>query len=99
MLIETAYKEEKFNKCVNGIEVLLMGGFTLFLPYILQIFTSEFIRALIISGIVIFVYYFIKSIIVFFINRSKYIRAKDDVSKENEENNAEFEEDDDDIDD
>lgn len=95
MLIESSYKEEKINKCINGIETLIMGIFTLFLPYILQIYTTQYIRSLKISGSIVFVYYLVKSIIVYISNRNKYIRAKDDISKDDGEK-SELEEDDDD---
>ena len=65
----------------------------------LQKYTSNFIKALITSGVVIFLYYVIKSIVVFFVNRSKFIRAKEDVSKDNEDRSYDFDEEDDDIDD
>ena len=99
IFIEMAYREQKMTKGVNGVEILVMGVFTLFLPYILQIYTGEFVKSLIIAGIVIGVYYIVKSITVFFMNRSKFIRAKDDVSKEKESDDSDLEEDDDDIDD
>ena len=69
-----------------------MGIFTLFLPYILQIYTTQYIKSLKISGSIVFVYYLVKSIIVYISNRNKYIRSKDDISKDDGEN-SELEED------
>ena len=92
MLIESSYKEEKINKCINGIETLIMGIFTLFLPYILQIYTTQYIKSLKISGSIVFVYYLVKSIIVYISNRNKYIRSKDDILKDDGEK-SELEED------
>lgn len=86
MLIETAYKEDKASKCINGIETLLVGIFTLVLPFILQTYTENYIKALSIAGITILVYYIIKSVIVFFLNKRDVLRDKDDVAKEKDEN-------------
>ena len=92
MLIETAYKEDKGTKAINGIETLIMGVLTLTLPYVLQKYTDYYIKTLLISGIVILVYV-IKSIVVFFLRKRDAIRDKDDVAKENEDDD-EIEEDD-----
>lgn len=89
MLIETAYKEDNVNKGINGIEALLMAIYTVILPYVLQKYTENFINVLCITGIVTSVYYIIKSIIVFFINKRDMIRNKDDVAKEKDENDLE----------
>lgn len=90
--IESSYKKEKINNCINGIETLIMGIFTLFLPYILQIYTTQYVKLLKISGSIVFVYYLVKSIIVYISNRNKYIRAKDDILKDDREK-SELEED------
>lgn len=90
--IESSYKKEKINNCINGIETLIMGIFTLFLPYILQIYTTQYVKLLKISGSIVFVYYLVKSIIVYISNRNKYIRAKDDILKDDGEK-SELEED------
>lgn len=90
--IESSYKKEKINNCINGIETLIMGIFTLFLPYILQIYTTQYVKLLKISGSIVFVYYLVKSIIVYISNRNKYIRSKDDISKDDGEK-SELEED------
>lgn len=96
MLIETAYKEDKVTKCINGIEALGMGILALVLPYILQMYTDSFKKVISIAGISILVYYFIKSIIVFFINKRQMRIAKDDISKEKDDNEIEGDEEDDD---
>ena len=90
--IESSYKKEKINNCINGIETLIMGIFTLFLPYILQIYTTQYVKLLKISGSIVFVYYLVKSIIVYISNRNKYIRSKDDILKDDGEK-SELEED------
>lgn len=92
MLIESSYKKEKINNCINGIETLIMGIFTLFLTYILQIYTTQYVKLLKISGSIVFVYYLVKSIIVYISKRNKYIRSKDDISKDDGEK-SELEED------
>ena len=96
LLFESAYKEDKMVKCVNAIETLIMGIFSLVLPYILQIYTDKFVNILWISGIVITSYYIIKSIYVFIRNRRRFLRAKNDVSKEDDVV-SEIEEDEDEI--
>ncbi len=92
LLIESAYKEDKVSKCINGIETLIMGIYTLVIPYILQIYTQNFIKILWITGASISIYYIIKSIIAFIINRNKFLRNKNDISKE-ESVSSELEED------
>ena len=94
MLIETAYKEDKITKCINGIEAILMGILTLFLPMVLQKYTDNFRKVLLVSGIVILVYYIIKSIVAFFLNRRNLLIDKDDIVKEKkDEDEIEDEED------
>ena len=82
MLIESSYKKEDLAKCINGIETVLMGIFTVTLPYIYQIYKTNFINTLKIAGLIIFVYYLIKSSIVFFNIKNKYLRAKEDFTKD-----------------
>ncbi len=92
MLIESSYKQENTEKCINGIETLLMGIFTLALPYIYQIYNNTFINAIKSAAIIIFGYYLIKSCIVFYNIKNKYYREKEDFVKE-ENNDSEFDDD------
>ncbi len=95
LLIESAYKNEKASTCANGLETLAMAIFTLILPYVYQIHKNEFIKTIKYASIVVGVYYIIKMIIVFFCNKKKYLRSKEDFIKD-EEPDSEFDDDDDD---
>ena len=94
LFFEYAFKNDDTKKCINGIEILLMGIFTLSLPWIYQVFTNSFINALKIVGVLVILYYLIKTLITFFKLKGEYLRAKDDYVKEYNEADFDLDEDD-----
>lgn len=96
-LIEIAFNKDNIEKCIIGIESLIMGIFTLFLPYLYQITkksnSKDFVKILILAGIINIIYYAIKMIILFLDKKKRFLRKKDDYIKEFEDSIDLFEED------
>lgn len=89
ILIEIAFNKDNIEKCITGIESLIMGIFTLFLPYLYQItkksHSKDFVKILILAGIINITYYAIKMIILFLDKKKRFLRKKDDYIKEFED--------------
>ncbi len=80
-LFEKAYKLEEFKKMVFGIEMLIISIFNLSLIYLYYAYSSSFERIVLIFGLTIAVYYFIKSIIIIVKNKKQYFFEKSDIKK------------------
>ena len=96
MQIEVSYKNEDSSKCISGIELLLMGIYTLTLPYISQLYNSKFMNILFTSGGIVTIYYVIKSIIVYEKNKRKFLRSREDLIKESYDIDPELDDNDED---
>ena len=96
MQIEVSFKNEETKKCISGIEILLMAVYTLTLPYISQLYNSNFKNILFISGGIIITYYIVKSIIMFAKNKKEFLRFKEDFIKESYDIDSELDDTDED---
>ena len=86
VLFELSYRKEEMPKCVTGIEMLFMGILTLVLPYIYQIFHGTFLNLITSSMIIVVGYFLIKFCVVFYRNQNKFIRGRENITVEEEDN-------------
>ena len=79
-LFEVAYRKNSKKLMIIGIELLLCGILTLYIPYIF-LHTSKHLRIviMIVPVIIILIYYFIKSLVIFKTNKVEYINTLSDV--------------------
>lgn len=96
MQIEASYKNEDSSRCINGIEILLMGIYTLVLPYISQLYNSKFMHILFVSGGIVLIYYIIKSIIIYEKNKRAFFRSRENIIKESYDIDPELDDNDED---
>ena len=61
---EIGYRKDNGNIWLHGVEITVIGVFSLYLIYLYSIFFSKFGTLIIVSGIVILVYYAIKIIVI-----------------------------------
>ena len=81
VFIEKAYKEDSGKTELKGIELLLLSFHTLSIMHISAIMKIDVTKYLLISAGVIAVYYIIKAIIIYTIDRKRYLNSLSDISK------------------
>ena len=81
ILMEVAYRKKNKKIGIHSIECLALSMLNLFFSYFYTVFFSKF--ALIVGGISISfgVYYIIKSIVIFFIMRNKFLNRMSDITE------------------
>lgn len=81
ILMEVAYRKKNKKIGIHSIECLVLSMLNLFFSYFYTVFFSKF--ALIVGGISISfgVYYIIKSIVIFFIMRNKFLNRMSDITE------------------
>ena len=80
-LFEVAYKKDSGRIAVNGIEILIVSIFTLFLPYIVFELDARHQRYYIFASSLIGLYYIIKSIIIQNKAKSSYEKQESDIKE------------------
>ncbi len=92
VLFEIAYRKDKENLAINGIEALIIAMLNLFLPYIIFELDEVYKRNYLLSTAFIAIYYTLKSIYISLKIRNKYMDSisdvKEIVKKEKAKDNA-----------
>ncbi len=81
VLFEIAYRKDKGNLAINGIEALIIAILNLFLPYIIFELDEVYKRNYLLSTTFIAIYYTLKSIYISLKIRNKYMDSISDVKE------------------
>lgn len=77
IIFEIAYKKDSGTWALCGVETLVLSVFMLFAPYIFYKFSNTFLYAFI---AIITVYYIVKIIRIYIVEKSNYLESKSDIS-------------------
>ncbi|MCL2342077.1 MAG: hypothetical protein FWC53_03375 [Firmicutes bacterium] len=79
VVLEIAYKKDSGRITVYGIELLFLSIFSLFIPYAFYELSENVKKYFMLAGVAAGAYYIVKSIIVYRLERSKYIKFSNDI--------------------
>jgi len=78
-VLEMAYKKDSGTITIYGIELLVVSIFSLFIPYAFYELNENIKKYFMAVGLVMAVYYVIKSIVVYRMQKKKYIKSLSDI--------------------
>ena len=81
VMFEIAYKKNNGVLAIYGIEIMVLTIFTLFIPYIYYESDGNTRIYLSLVGIVMAIYYSIKSACIYILERKKYIKSQSDIKE------------------
>jgi len=79
VILEIAYKKDSGRITIFGIELLAISIFSLFIPYAFYELSENIKKYFMMAGLVMAVYYIIKSVIVYKLEKRKYIKSLSDI--------------------
>lgn len=77
--IETAYKRDSGKIAINGLELLVLSGYTLSIMHVVQVSQLSFTDYVLISSYCFSTYYLLKAVIVFTKERREYLKSFNDI--------------------
>lgn len=80
-LLEKAYKADKGEIALNGIELLALSLHSLSIMHVITLFKYDFRLYLLTSSYIISIYYVFKSIVIYTKDRKKYLKGLSDISE------------------
>ena len=78
-LLEKAYKEDKGEIALNGIELLVLALHSLSIMHVITLFKYDFRLYLLTSSYIIAIYYVFKSIVIYTKDRKEYLKGLSDI--------------------
>ena len=81
ILMEVAYRKKNKKIGIHSIECLVLSMLNLFFSYFYTVFFSKFALIVGVISISFGVYYIIKSIVIFFIMRNKFLNRMSDITE------------------
>ena len=79
IVIEIAYKKDNGKIAINGIELLVLAGYTLSIAHVVEAQKLEFANYILISSYIFSIYYLLKAIIIFTKERRDYLKSFSDI--------------------
>ena len=79
ILIEIAYKRDSGKIAINGLELLVLAGYTLSITHVVQVAQVSFTDYILISSYSFSTYYLLKAVIVFTKERREYLKSFNDI--------------------
>lgn len=79
IIFEKAYKENSDELALFGVEILVLACHTLSIIHVLTIFNFEFKYYILTSSYVFAIYYVLKDIIIYTIEKKKYLQSLSDI--------------------
>ena len=79
IIFEVAYRKDSGRIAINGIEVLVLAIHTLTIWTVINRFKIEFDTYVLISTYIFAIYYILKSIIIYTIEKKKYLDSLSDI--------------------
>ncbi|MGN1297190.1 MAG: hypothetical protein ACI4VH_01980 [Clostridia bacterium] len=80
-LLEKAYKADKGEIALNGIELLALSLHSLSIMHVITLFKYDFRLYLLTSSYIISIYYVFKSIVIYTKDRKEYLKGLSDISE------------------
>lgn len=80
-MLEKAYKEDKGKTAITGIELMVLAMHSLSIMHIITFFKYDFEKYLIVSGIVFGIYYLLKGIVLYTIEKKYALKQLSDISE------------------
>lgn len=81
IMLEKAYKDDNGKTAISGIELLVLAMHSLSIKHVITFFKYDFIKYLEISAIVFSIYYALKAIIIFTIEKKNTLKQLSDISE------------------
>ena len=81
IMLEKAYKDDNGKTAISGIELLVLSMHSLSIKHVITFFKYDFIKYLEISAIVFSIYYALKAIIIFTIEKKNTLKQLSDISE------------------
>lgn len=81
IMLEKAYKDDNGKTAISGIELLVLVMHSLSIKHVITFFKYDFIKYLEISAIVFSIYYALKAIIIFTIEKKNTLKQLSDISE------------------
>ena len=80
-MLEKAYKDDNGKTAVSGIELLVLAMHSLSIMHVITFFKYNFIKYLEISAIVFSIFYILKAIVIFTIEKKNTLKQLSDISE------------------
>ena len=81
LMLEKAYKEDKGKTAITGIELMVLAIHSLSIMHIITFFKYDFEKYLVVSGIVFGIYYLLKGIVLYTIEKKYELKQLSDISE------------------
>ena len=81
VILEIAYKRDSGRITVHGIEILVVAIYSLFIPYIFYELSAPVKKYFMMAGVAVALYYIVKSIILYRLDKKKYIKSSNDIGE------------------
>ena len=81
VLFEIAYKKDSGKLAIHGIEVLVIASHVLSLSYVVELKQLQFTTYILISAITFVLYYILKAMIIYTIEKRKYLQSLSDIKE------------------
>ena len=79
LIFEIAYKKDNGTIAIYGIEILVLSIYVLLIPHIIERANLEFTNYILVSSYVFTAYYMLKSMIIYTIDRKRYLNSLSDI--------------------
>ena len=81
VILEIAYKRDSGRITLHGIEILVVAIYSLFIPYIFYELSAPVKKYFMMAGVAAALYYIVKSIILYRLDKKKYIKSSNDIGE------------------